>query len=511
MFILSLLSVFIPYEVETKAQLTIRNYNDAIDYSSNYSRVIGLAINSHQNDFAVNFLSLEALYPENIKFIIVNMKSMRMNIGEKCPKGPIIFSVINRTLKSYFGYIDSVKTMAFTIEFIINPKKPVADGQESLLRQVGSMPVSLIAHQKQYDQVVNYFKLLGPYIGPINIVLITEDLGKQIGIKPSDFAIFRTEDQNLVPVPNNLDRIIAESKPNVKAFTLSYLRKSEKPCISFLKSELSEDHMIFLSELGKVIKDFEFGTIDQDDLPNIMEFVGATSSDIDNITIFNLKHQYTISLSQFFLKFGDYHFDLNKWIQPFADHLMTILKGSVPKKYQSEDLTNLEGSPTKVVGLNYKNFTISQDNDVVMLYVRPNCEKCYKFFDTYRQVAFISEKLNLTTKFGYIDIGSNGVEGGFPPRAFDPHLAIFPKGSNSSQGIPMFGVIDRQTLIGSIAMHGSDSGFLGGLNTISKDTFQQVYNMLNYSSLKMIPKDASTLRKFMKTLSEYQNKKNEEL
>lgn len=513
-------STFIPYAMSQKITLTAIEYDEALNMSKDYSIVLGLALNKNSNDYVTLFSQLEGLYNESVKFVLIKKQSLRQKLGKSTPAFPVLVTMKKGKQVHAIGNVNSYDYLEYTVENYLNPHFEVVDGNSNLISRFGQSHMTIFTSSKNMKKCQSIWTYLINHFGPVNIEYITDRTAKEIGINPMDFGYFRTVDKVLDVIKESqfadkktesqkVDYLKREllkvvKSPTYERFTMRDLKKTKKPVCVIMTKKPNEKMLGLLHELGKLIKSFAFGYIDEKDYDDVYDWLGYTNQSLVNISVFSIAGMYSYPVDTFFEKIGTHEFVDAKWAQPLADFLMDIAGGKIAPVYKSEMVTDDVSILKKLNSTTYTSF-INQNEDVIIQYVRRSCRECGRGFKFYKDFIEFITNSNVSMKFGFIDVSRNGVKGGFPTRFRDPQFVLYPKGKKVDP-IPLLNVYDVPSLMSAIAMFSSDHSFMNGPKKMGEKEFKELEERVKYVLTKLPYHDESILKKAMKTITDFQKK-----
>ena len=334
--------------------------------------------------------------------------------------------------------------------FMTDIGDPIED-EDSLYKILGDFPYTLLCRPNESQEAIDYALQAAPFIGPVDVRIVTQDLLRKLGFENASLVMFRDEDESLSETELTLESVLRVSLPIYRILTVDDLEN--ELCFAITAKYLTNDIKEFLFEFGKNEIPFVIGFIPRPLRSVVSRVIGREFSQEPDVAFVHLGNSTYFQLSMFDSLLNK-TFNTDEWLRAGNEFIRQYNANELIQMYPSEDIpTEQISNVTKVVGLTYRDFINDPEHDVVMFYMRPSCPHCRKFIPTFEEFADECHSFE-SLKFGMIDIDANAVEGGFPFNLGVPHLVIFPAKAKADNR-PIIGERTRGTFITFINQFGS--------------------------------------------------------
>ncbi|OHT12252.1 hypothetical protein TRFO_18059 [Tritrichomonas foetus] len=428
-------SVYIPFSLTET--LSIETANDEILHKLIEENPIVIALSCSQKDAYIlaSFSNAESLFPE-AKFVAVFPLSLRNFLNQSVPSDPYFAIIKNGVPTAVVGQIDDESTLLYMIDLHLYGTRPVLNSQSELIAALGESPITLMSSYKQFDNTFSLAKEVMPTVGPVNVISLAPSVISDINMKPNECAIYRKVDNALEPFDCSKNTFLNISKTTFDFATIDKLRNSQKLAVLFHSPEIKPEHTELVFVLGSHFRDFNFFFLKDE---KTKEFVNAFYErqfcNGLNFGIVDVKNNFIYEVNDYItdeLKNAT-EFDAQIWLNSIAQLINALNLGQVPKTPKSEPIPKPSDLPIKkIVGLNYFDFVLETNMDVLVLFVKPRSNECAEMFTEFRKVAEDSIANNNTNlKFAFMDATVNQIDGGLYPIPGQPSILLYPAANKS--------------------------------------------------------------------------------
>lgn len=434
---LSLLSyIFVPFSLTEGVSLSPSDHEKVIKTIETNQYVISLTGSGRNSAILTAFDDAESLFPE-ATFIITTSKSMKLLLNTtKLPEKPYISFFENGTLINSIGPIESGSSMLYIIDLMLYKQRPTLKNVHELVAALGEAPLTLVSQHKTFDHIFSVSKESMPDVGPINIITLSDSAAREISLNDNSCALFRSIDQELIPISCTKEDIIENSIPTFNYAKPANLLKSNKTAFIFHSQGQLMEYSGMMHQLGSSIPTMNFFLdIDRSVCKFLNDFV-PDFCDHTNIALIDFKERYIYNISEIIdpNKIG-YVFS-QKWAQQIPKVLLAYEKRKLKKIPMSEKVPRASKLPVKkLVGKTYESFVNDTTKDTLVLFINPESQESSAAFPKFKRIAddigrLPDEKKNETFEgnftFGFVISTYNQIEGGFPHYPEEPALILYP-------------------------------------------------------------------------------------
>lgn len=456
-FLFGLVScVFVPYNISSMISFDRVNSAELSDIVSKNPIVVVLSCPQDNYVISHAFTNSESLFPEAV-FAIADKGALKDYLKQKVPAEPSIAIFKKGSLDVIVGSIYKENTLLYIIDLYLYEKRPVLKSSAEVIAALGETPVTIITTEKEFDHTFSITKKSLTNSEPINIVSLSAKAAEEISLVPGYCAIFRSLDQVLDSARCNAEDIKTVIKPVFQNAKIELLQESKKPSVVFHPTDHnSHEVKDFMYKLGSNFKDFNFFFVNDKEACKLVDkYYPPSFCSKNQIGVIDFKANIAYNVSSIInteeLKES---FDSKKMTANVSHLIYQIRNHAVPHYYMSEQIPKSSNAPLKrIVGLNYKELVVDNDDDVLVLFLKPRDSDCSKAFNKLRKIAddaledchkddekenetstantktnktqICNIDLNNHTKFYFIISTDNKIEGGYPTFPGEPSLVLY--------------------------------------------------------------------------------------
>ena len=463
LFIRTIWSTYVPISKTANPAISFISKSDIDSLGEIYKNLFVFAIKSSEKnkDYLISLITkMQILFEGSAKFALFDSNYIeKLEDKEKLKKNTMFYFANGYKFGAYSFSIYETETL-FLIDSIVNEntkkeEKPI-DNLDDLYLELGATYFTMLVTNVTYSKAVLLRKEAGMKMGAINIVKVTDELIKSLGVNTS-MGLFRREDFCIVPINGKLRQLYSSTFPSYRLLSVEDL-KLDKLIVALIGDEFILDYIDLMFEMGNNYPEYIVGYATPSIIGYFQKFISPNQTNGTRIAVFNIQKNIYYKVDDFFDDLYEKPFSLEEWTKAGLKMLKMIKSGEIKESYLSEPEPEISHSNLqKVVGSTYEKFINEENVDLVMLYKRENCPHCQKFIKVYSDFAKECEQEGIQgLKFGFIDVMKNSAKTPFPYMKGVPHVRIFPA-KNKTDCQQVRGGNNRDSLIRLINKYGKQT------------------------------------------------------
>lgn len=508
LFILSLLSIYIPFEAtESPTTFPFTEYDFRV-FCTKTPTVIALIVSdqkSSENKKAIErFSNAIVEFSDHTYFLVLNSSQVPQLNSRFEYKKPYIV-LINRAQISLNCEIpEDDLSLATTLHFWTTSLRYTATSSLELYELLGPTKYALILREVDINEG---FRILTNFInvyGTTEIIAATDEVFEQINMENDKFLLFRRDDNCIIPVTfdfnttKNDDNSTNTTNYNYTAL-LQKAREYGTPDYSRLEDQdldyqnytflgliyntdnefkstssintINTDISATLENLHNIAPEYKVVLIEQESF-NIVESVTHKKiQKVPDLLVFNYKSRFYYPNGGFFddIPIGSEQLQISAY-----EYIKKIRNGEIKSVYFSEnenDIGHINSKSIKtIVGSNFQDFVDDPENDVMIIFrtkkdqsqVTTETSSSFgltdqDFIQISEEIQKASENANVNLKIGIIDPTNNSSPKQFPFYLHLPHIELYLRGKKD-QSKPMYGRIERNSILRFLKVNNIDLG-----------------------------------------------------
>jgi hypothetical protein len=452
-------AVFVPYSATATSTIQTVTATDLKSLPATDRVLFALALSDRagaSDEVQQTFLDVSVLFYGQAQFAFIDKASATTLAREHEIELPAIFVYVGSFLLGVYRYPDSDSILLFLIHQLLFPQsEPIHDLKQLYLR-IGNCPFAIITPPNLTARSTLLQYQAASQLGAMDVVTVDPSLMLSLSVNSSSAALFRVEDQVIVDMDFDLEKLYELSFPVFRTLGPADLQDAEKIVFALVTSEITSDYQDFLFEVGIRFPNFLVGWAGDDVLSYVEHVTHDDFTGRTGIAVFNFPEGKHWNVSSFFPEELIRAFAEETWLRAAVRLLRKIDSGELGPEFLSEPEPGpSSGAVQKLVGTTYSKFVMDDTVDAVVLYKRVNCPHCDKFLPQFEAFAEECKAAGLDfLKFGHIDVSKNSADLVYPYMPGVPHVYIFPAG-NKTGGDALRGNRDRDGLIRWIKRFGS--------------------------------------------------------
>ena len=399
----------------------------------NHKDVVILVGSSETVNFIAYAFKCQGLF-DGIKIGYTFHDEIAPFINEENPEPDEPFLVFFRDgkIKRFVGPLDNENTFVYMLDLYINKKRPERTTQVEMISSLGTSPVTVISTRAHFDKIYGFVEKHLNDLGPVDISTITDEVAKEISLQ-SGCAVYRKSDLALEEFDCREANFIKEVKGPFNYAYPKRLQRSNQISVCLCHHEkYKQQEEEFLEQLSQKIPQLDYFILNNKHAQEyISSFVGdSTFCNQPNLVAINGKQRVFYNSSGFITEKLQENFEVKSWLQQSTNYLMEVLGKQSNKLPMTESLPSysIDQAIRKVVGISYHEFVYENDKDVLILFLKKDCDECRPYFTEFTRMAGHSKKNNNTNyiQFGFMDYTKNNIIDKKPPIHEEPCLIFYP-------------------------------------------------------------------------------------
>ena len=468
------------------------------------------------------FFSLKEIFPE-FEYVYTDENVLNEIYHKEKMIPPILPALVvfeHGTIFTAVSQIENPNQLLFLVDLYGNQKTPFIDQplQIKILQNIGHAPITIITTPQNFSKIFKLTKFESPKLGPISIVQISKENLRQTNIfNPDRPSVFRSLDGQIQPFDIYSTRSFVEAATSsFQRGTLANIRKERKDIFAFYSPILHSFLKELLFVVGQQLRPIGFSVYYVSTQNVAQEIKGITNGfDISKngmgFAIFNAHHNYFYNVSQF--QPPKEFANGQAWADCISKAVIAYQEKRIKREYRTEKSINIsKNTRDKLIRLsaeNYKDFQNLEGVDTVVLYIKNTIKECLNYFPDYYDLSndVFSRGFNSLIKFGYLDIGKNGLPGPLPDDSELPYVEFYPANNKSN---PVRSYVHHPTINDIILLLKAYSSihFPIAANIPPKEKFLKLKNDIKKNMTKASSKEKNKALDFISRLEEmYGDKK----
>lgn len=435
---------FVPFSISVSPQIPVVTDDTLENVISDEFVTIILVVSmedEHLPMYVDDLHEMSMLFVDSARFFIIDEAETSLLNGVH-HNTPMLMVYAKSDLIGIFPYPESIEMyVTFCRQLLGSPPAVVRD-VDGIYENLGGCAFALITNPDQAQKGLTLYTELAMRNIYMKLIIVEPNVIKGLGFERNSYILFRRQDSVLTCVEPNVEDILQALPSIYNIYEPDDIIQSG-PILAIVEPEMNEEIDASLFEVGLMSLSFSVGYISKDlrdFLVNIMEYHFIENS---SIVAFCPADLYYYDVKEYFP--GGYNPEtFAKQASDFAD---LVESGKVHPIYPSEPLT--ESKDGVIVGLNYEEFIMDEDKDVVVLYHDGSKSELMNEFNK------LKETLPKSYKLGTINIKRNSCQKEYPFFPQLPHVQLFPA-KNKTESCSIFGNRDKGSLMALLKRCGSE-------------------------------------------------------
>ena len=413
--------------------ILLKNDERILEFAEKHEFFVCLRTSIYNQQFLHPYMEAQALFDPIYPFVVVYEEHL-----------PILeFYNHSQKIASFSPVLDEI-TLLTCLDTMLSSSSGIAKTKEELSISFGNTALTIIGTFEDKQLLLNFSISTPKEKGICSIAFATKEVLKEIGFKENEIGVYHRIDNNINVFDKNdsIDAFFKAIKPQFDFISANELKNHDKDRLIFalLRNSINSNHSNFLFDMSTKYPQIDFSVLNKDSLAYVFQFThcSAPYTHDANAVVLNISGGYFYNINDYLseeMKVN--YFDTQKWEEKTIWFLDSILNNSINKTYKSEYEPRYSRAhfASKIVGTNYnKFFEDINETDILMYYVLDN-QECRKLFDQFMLFGrHLIENIKYNgTKLGFIDIGNNMVEGGFPVTPEETPAIILFKGEEKKE------------------------------------------------------------------------------
>lgn len=421
-------NTFVPYESTVAPFITTVDERGMWQVVNQSSDVVVLVSSKKAQNHRVildEVSRASTFYSSNIPFIHIDDSHLNTWLTRAKFTPPMLLLFSNHTLWLPVHCPSTEMPILFILESFVKKSLPVVKTPEELYSVLGHFPYSIVTSEELTIPSLNIRSEITASIGPIDVIVASEELLGTLQIKKGEIGIYRLEDQGIDSIKPNILEFYQKARPKFRAFVPSDFAHSEIYGV-FIADKLTPDIEDMLFVLGERHSTFMIGYLNPR-YSFIAEKATLRSRMSVDFMVFNAVLRNYFPPADLQLNTSG---NVEQWFEQIDNYLTDIEAGKIGIKLHSvHNLPPLKHA-LEIVGENYVKTLANKSDAVVMFYTNQTFSDELKAFD---EAASFFNSTHI--KFVAIDIETNSAPVPFPHMPIFPLIKLFPQGNHTTSYI----------------------------------------------------------------------------
>lgn len=451
--------------------------------------------------YSINYLT--HLFKKVADFVFITPNDVSKLAHDFKIRSPFIFVYKNKRLITKYDFPGTQKIFLRILTAITTDDPKVIDNIDDLKAQLDEVPLTILAPKQWWQDAVNIQMESSIHMTDINVLCVTPNVLKDLGLNETMMAVFRLEDRGVKNFKNCTKSFYKASQPLYHMLQSSELTNPNNQIFALTSRDLYFEHKDFLYQLADKYPDFIIGYLDPYYYKFAMPAFGIDFKERLDMHFFNFERKFYIDSSDIFTdEFLNQTFDVQKWFDAASKFLDSVKKGERKKIFASEPVPEKqEGNIEILVGKTYEDFINDTKHDSIVLFYREDDKKSTDFLPVYENFSIECKKAGYDfLKFGRINVVNNAAPIDFPWMPNLPHIEIFPMKNKSAHDM-LRGTLKRDNFIWFIQHTASKPIKLEFKLPTQDELKQEIMNVIMRTS-RMKPEDNAKLLNWLKEISQ---------